>query len=51
VGRPGIWEAAGTVGVPAGTARYHLHQARLALRGAPGIKALLAELNAVNNTK
>lgn len=40
-----VAEAARTVGIPAGTARYHLHRARVALRSAPGVLALLAELN------
>lgn len=31
-----VAEAARTVGIPAGTARYHLHRARMALRGALG---------------
>lgn len=33
-----VAEAARTVGVPAGTARYHLHRARMALRAALGSK-------------
>lgn len=31
-----VAEAARTVGIPAGTARYHLHRARMKLRGALG---------------
>ncbi len=46
-----VSEAARTVGVPAGTARYRLHRARVALRGAPGIESLVAELNAVKHSK
>lgn len=44
-----IAEAARTVGVPAGTARYRLHRARVALRGAPGVEPLLVGLGATNN--
>ncbi|MDA8296396.1 MAG: RNA polymerase sigma factor [Actinomycetota bacterium] len=46
-----ISEAARTVGVPAGTARYHLHRARVALRAAAGLEPLLAGLDAVQNDK
>ncbi len=52
-----VWEqlsaadAARTLGIPAGTARRCLHQARLALRDAPGMVALLTEFNAVTEAK
>jgi RNA polymerase sigma factor (sigma-70 family) len=42
-----IAEAGRVLGMPAGTARRHLHQARMALRSAPGVAALLNELNTV----
>lgn len=42
-----IADAGRTLEMPAGTARRCLHQARLALRDAPEIVALLAEFNAV----
>jgi RNA polymerase sigma-70 factor (ECF subfamily) len=42
-----VAEAARTLGIPAGTARRCLHQARMALREAPGIVAMLNALNAV----
>jgi RNA polymerase sigma-70 factor (ECF subfamily) len=38
-------EAARVLGVPAGTARYRLHQARVALRASPGLVGLLVDLN------
>jgi RNA polymerase sigma factor (sigma-70 family) len=38
-----IADAARTLRIPAGTARYYLHRARLTLRGAPGMVALLTE--------
>ncbi|MGH9065473.1 MAG: RNA polymerase sigma factor [Acidimicrobiales bacterium] len=50
-----VWEqlsvadAGRALGMPAGTARFHLHRARLALRDAPGMVALLNELNAVKS--
>lgn len=44
-----IAEAARTVGVPAGTARYRLHRARIALRGAPGVEPLLVGPPAKDN--
>jgi RNA polymerase sigma factor (sigma-70 family) len=43
--------AARTLGVPPGTARRWLHQARLALRSAPAMAALSAELTTVTDTK
>jgi RNA polymerase sigma-70 factor (ECF subfamily) len=46
-----IADAARTLDLPAGTARYHLHRARAALRDAPGIVALLTDCNAVTGTK
>jgi RNA polymerase sigma-70 factor (ECF subfamily) len=46
-----VADAARTLGIPAGTARRYLHQARRALRNAPGVAALLADLNAVKETR
>jgi DNA-directed RNA polymerase specialized sigma24 family protein len=40
-----ITEAARSLGIPAGTARYRLHRARLALRSSPGMVALLTDFN------
>jgi DNA-directed RNA polymerase specialized sigma24 family protein len=40
-----IADAARALGVPAGTARYALHQARLSLRNQPALIALLNESN------
>jgi DNA-directed RNA polymerase specialized sigma24 family protein len=40
-------DAARTLGMPHGTVRRLLHQARLALRDAPEVAALLTELNTV----
>jgi len=37
-----VADAGRALGVPAGTARRHLHEARMALRNAPGMAALLA---------
>ena len=42
-----VADAARALGIPAGTARRHLHEARQALRHAPAMVALLTELNAV----
>ncbi|GAA3601008.1 sigma-70 family RNA polymerase sigma factor [Kineosporia mesophila] len=41
-------DAARVLGIPAGTARRLLHQARATLRRSPPVAALLAELNSVN---
>ncbi len=46
-----IADAARTLGMPAGTARRCLHEARLALRNTPGMVALLTEFNGVKETK
>jgi RNA polymerase sigma factor (sigma-70 family) len=46
-----VAEAARVLGMPAGTARRLLHQARTALRNAPEVAALLTELNSVKETK
>ena len=46
-----IADAARVLRVPAGTARYLLHQARLGLRDAPGMVALLTEFNTVKEHK
>lgn len=40
-------DAARVLGIPAGSARRLLHQARTALRNAPSVAALLKELNSV----
>jgi DNA-directed RNA polymerase specialized sigma24 family protein len=40
-----IADAARTLGIPAGTARHALHQARLLLRNQPALIALLNESN------
>jgi RNA polymerase sigma-70 factor (ECF subfamily) len=52
-----VWEelsvadAARTLGIPAGTARHALHQARLELRSQPALIALLNESNYVKECK
>ena len=46
-----VADAARTLGIPAGTARRYLHQARRALRNAPGVAALLTDLNTVKETR
>ncbi|MGD0220169.1 MAG: RNA polymerase sigma factor [Acidimicrobiales bacterium] len=46
-----IADAARSLDMPAGSARRCLHQARLALRAAPGMVALLTQLNTVKETK
>ena len=46
-----VADAARVLGIPAGTARRLLHQARSALRNAPEVAALLAELNSVKGSK
>jgi RNA polymerase sigma factor (sigma-70 family) len=43
--------AARVLGLPAGTARRLLHQARTALRSAPEVAALLTELNSVKESR
>jgi RNA polymerase sigma factor (sigma-70 family) len=40
-----VADAARVLGIPAGTARRHLYQARQALRNAPGVVALITDLN------
>jgi RNA polymerase sigma factor (sigma-70 family) len=42
-----VADAARALGIPAGTARRFLHQARQALRNAPAITALLTDINIV----
>ncbi len=42
-----VADAARALGIPAGTARRCLHQARRALRNAPGMVALITDLNTV----
>lgn len=42
-----IADAGRVLGMPPGTARRYLHQARMALRNAPGMAALLADQNTV----
>jgi RNA polymerase sigma factor (sigma-70 family) len=46
-----VTDAAEVIGMPASTARSHLHRARSVLRKAPGVLALLAELNAAKETE
>jgi RNA polymerase sigma-70 factor (ECF subfamily) len=46
-----VADAARVLGLPAGTARRLLHQARAALRNAPEVAALLTELNSVKGIK
>jgi RNA polymerase sigma-70 factor (ECF subfamily) len=46
-----VADAARVLGMPDGTARRLLHQARAALRNAPGVAALLTELNSVKGSK
>ena len=45
-----VADAARALGIPAGTARRYLHQARQALRTAPGMVALVTDLNSVKET-
>jgi RNA polymerase sigma factor (sigma-70 family) len=45
-----VADAGRALGLPAGTARRCLHQARMALRGAPGVAALLNDLITVKET-
>jgi RNA polymerase sigma-70 factor (ECF subfamily) len=46
-----VADAARVLGIPAGTARRLLHQARTALRNSPAVAALLTELNSVKEGK
>ncbi|HTU75711.1 MAG TPA: sigma-70 family RNA polymerase sigma factor [Trebonia sp.] len=46
-----VADAARVLGIPAGTARRLLHQARTTLRNSPEVAALLTELNSVKGTK
>ena len=46
-----VADAARVLGIPAGTARRLLHQARTALRNAPEVAALLTELHSVKESK
>ena len=46
-----VADAARVLGIPAGTARRLLHQARTALRNSPEVAALLTELNSVKGSK
>jgi RNA polymerase sigma-70 factor (ECF subfamily) len=46
-----VADAARALGLPAGTARRLLHQARVALRNAPEVAALLTDLNGVKESK
>jgi RNA polymerase sigma factor (sigma-70 family) len=46
-----VADAARVLGMPAGTARRLLHQARMALRNAPEVAALLTDLNSVKETQ
>jgi RNA polymerase sigma-70 factor (ECF subfamily) len=46
-----VADAAQVLGLPAGTARRLLHQARTALRNAPEVAALLTEFNSVKENR
>ena len=46
-----VADAARVLGLPAGTARRLLHQARAALRSSPEVAELLTELNSVKGSK
>jgi RNA polymerase sigma factor (sigma-70 family) len=46
-----VADAARVLGLPAGTARRLLHQARTALRNSPEVAELLTELNSVKGSK
>ena len=46
-----VADAARVLGLPAGTARRLLHEARTALRNSPEVAALLTELNSVKGSK
>ena len=46
-----VADAARVLGMPAGTARRLLHQARTSLRNTPEVAALLTELNSVKESK
>jgi RNA polymerase sigma-70 factor (ECF subfamily) len=46
-----VADAARVLGMPAGTARRLLHQARMALRNAPEVLALLTDLNSVKGSR
>jgi RNA polymerase sigma factor (sigma-70 family) len=46
-----VADAARALGLPAGTARRLLHQARMALRNAPDVAALLTDLNSVKESQ
>jgi RNA polymerase sigma-70 factor (ECF subfamily) len=46
-----VADAARVLGLPAGTARRLLHQARMALRNAPDVAALLTDLNSVKESQ
>lgn len=46
-----VADAARVLGIPAGTARYRLHRARLALRAAPGVVEMLTELNEIKEAQ
>lgn len=46
-----VADAGRALGLPPGTARRCLHEARTALRKAPGMTALLTDLNTVNTMK
>lgn len=46
-----VADAARAIGVPPGTARRYLHQARLVLRSSPGMVALLHNLNSIKEPR
>jgi RNA polymerase sigma-70 factor (ECF subfamily) len=46
-----VADAARALGIPAGTARYRLHRARLALRAAAGLQETLTQLDEIRETR
>jgi RNA polymerase sigma factor (sigma-70 family) len=46
-----IADAGRAIGIPPGTARRYLHEARMALRNAPGMAALLTDHNTIKEAK
>jgi RNA polymerase sigma-70 factor (ECF subfamily) len=46
-----VVDAARALGIPSGSAYRHLHEARRTLRNAPGMAALLSDLNTVKPSK
>ncbi|PZG23523.1 RNA polymerase sigma factor [Nonomuraea aridisoli] len=46
-----VADAGRAIGIPPGTARRHLHEARMALRNAPGMAALLTHHHTIKGAK